>query len=181
MSGDEGYTLDEAIDYLRTAHISYLNDDYDRRVLDSWADGTVSGGAWDGRDGLSYIRAHLGYRFTASDATVRYSFLRNTLTVTVDIKNEGFAPAYFEVRPVLVILQDGRECLSVPFSGDLSSLGGGNDTESCTLRAEVPVSEIGRGDCSLALRLESGRGRVLTANEGRAPSGELIIGGIREK
>ena len=67
------------------------------------------------------------------------------------------------------------------FTGDLSMLSGGNDSKSCTLRAGLPVSELERGDCLLALRLESSHGPVLTANEGRTESGDVIIGRIRAK
>ena len=179
--GQEDCTLEDALDYLRTTHVSYLNEDYDRRILKSWASETISGGPWDGADGLSYVRAHLGYRYSISDASLKYDYLSNTVSVTADIINEGFAPAYFELKPVLVAYRDGEEVLKLPFSGDLSVLSGGNDSGSCTLKADMPVSGLGKGDCTLALRLESGLGPVMMANEGRTASGDVIIGRIRAK
>lgn len=176
-----GCPLSSALEYLRTIHVSYINEAHDLRTLNSLASETVSGGVWDGKDGLSYIREHLGYRFTASRADVQYSYLNNRLSVSVDISNVGFAPAYFELRPVLAVVRDGEECFSMPLSGDLTALYGGTDTGLCTLKAEIPVSELEHGDCQIALRIESSRGRIQLANEGRTDTGDVIIGGIRSK
>ncbi len=181
VQGQYDCKFTEALEYLNTVHASYLNEDYDRRVLNGWASETVSGGVWNGTDGLSYIREHLGYRFTASRADVQYSYLSNKLSVSVDIRNVGFAPAYFELRPVLSVIRDGEECFSMPLSGDLRALYGGTDTGSCTLKAEIPVSELEHGDCQIALRIESDRGRIQLANERRMDTGDVIIGGIRSK
>ena len=182
VMSETGCSLEDALDYLRTIHVSYLNEYHDRRLLDSWAAETVEGGPWDGADGLSYIKAHLGYRFTASDPAVQYSFLTNRLTVAVDIRNVGFAPAYFQLRPCLVLLDlNGQARYSFPLSGDLNALWGGHHTEPCTLRGELSLSDVEPGDYRLALRLESGLGTIRMANAGSTEAGELLIGGIHGK
>ena len=45
---------------LAIMHISYLNEDYDRGVLEKWAAATVEEeGCYQGMDGLSYAERHL--------------------------------------------------------------------------------------------------------------------------
>ena len=61
--------LENAIADLKTMHVSYLNEDYDRNVLDKWA-GTVvnTDDCYDGMDGWSYVERHLGYRLWIAGA-----------------------------------------------------------------------------------------------------------------
>ena len=176
-----GCSLAEAERYFRATHVSYLNDDYDRRLWDAWAEETVSGGVWDAADGKTYIREHLGYRFATQHARVRYDYLRNRLTVEADVQNVGFAPAYFPLQPQLLLLRDGKECARFPFDGDLAMLWGGTHETVCTLSVSVPLGDVAPGDYELALLPESGRGVILFANDTRMKSGAVIIGGITAK
>ena len=53
--------LENAIADLKTMHVSYLNEDYDRNVLDKWAATVVNtDDCYDGMDGWSYVERHLG-------------------------------------------------------------------------------------------------------------------------
>lgn len=181
VSDGQPRNIQRDLDYLRHTHVSYLNIDYDRRVIDAWAEETVSGGVWDGIDALSYIRENLGYRFTVTDALLRYRMLPNVLGVTVSLQNVGFAPAYFGLAPQLLLLADGEERYRFPLEGDLSTLCGGIQQEPAALCTELRLNEIEPGDYTLALLLESERGVILTANEDRCASGAVIIGGIHPK
>ena len=56
--------FETSVSALRTMHISYLNADYDSRVLDKWRNTIrTENDVFNGCDGYSYIKAHLGYRY----------------------------------------------------------------------------------------------------------------------
>ena len=181
VKGRDDISLSEYIEYLRTLHVSYLNEEYDRRVMDGWAEETVRGGVWDGADGLSYIGAHLGYRFTAENPVLTYRYLRNAVHVSVDLRNVGFAPACFALMPRIELYADGELRYSFPLEGDAGSLWGGPHTGAAALSADIPLSEIEKGDYSVHLVLDSGRGEILLASSGRQPDGGYRIGGIKAR
>ena len=123
--------FDNALEYLRTMHITYLNYDYDKNVLDKWADETVNDGSvYDGMDGLTYIDRHLGYRILLNDIGMEYDYKKDILSLCIDLKNVGFAPIYKPVcMKISIENEDNGEVHSFEVEGDLSELSGGNDAE----------------------------------------------------
>lgn len=147
-----------AVENMRTMHISYLNRDYDARALNKWADYRVTEqGVWNGMDGLTYIERHLGYRFVLRGGEITYLQRENRLYIKEKVANVGFAPAYRDVRAELVFVNNESGVCSVfPMSGNLRSLSGGLESdETLTLRAGVPVDELTYGDCTVCVRLYS--------------------------
>lgn len=56
--------LDAAVSSLSKMHVSYLNLLYDKKVLNKWRNSVVTGaGPFQGADGFTYIKEHLGYRY----------------------------------------------------------------------------------------------------------------------
>lgn len=88
--------LDNAIADLSAMHVSYLNADYDKAVLDKWQAASYRGtDCFQGADGLSYITAHLGYRYHISDVSCAFDTWRDeTATLNLTIANSGFSPSY---------------------------------------------------------------------------------------
>lgn len=123
--------FDNAVEYLRTMHITYLNCDYDKNVLEKWAKEIVSDGSvYDGMDGLTYIDRHLGYRILLNDVGMEYDYKKDVLSLFINLQNVGFAPIYKPVYMKLSIKnEDNGEVHSFEVDGDLSKLSGGNDAE----------------------------------------------------
>lgn len=123
--------FENAMQSLKTMHITYLNSDYDRNVLNKWAESVVTEeGVFNGMDGLTYVERHLGYRLLIADATLEYEFWQDKLSVELKLKNVGFAPMYKEPEKYLVVkcVATG-ELMSYPVMAELRSLAGGNDSE----------------------------------------------------
>lgn len=129
---------DNAVKELANMHITYLNRQYDKAVLDKWR----SNNGYD--YGYDYIGTHLGYRFVVTDTAVspdtedtggKTQAGGGSIYINVRIANRGFACVYDRVR------------LLAEFRGK----DGG-----CISRAEVmsDMSQIKPGDeCTAAIRL----------------------------
>ena len=124
--------FEEAVTTLRQMHVSYLNRDYDRAVLNKWAGSTVmEEGCFYGMDGLTYIERHLGYRLHIVEADITYNFWKDRLTVSVGLKNTGFAPLYREYASWITIYdkETGEPVKYLWVTEDLKSLAGGLESE----------------------------------------------------
>lgn len=124
--------FEEAVTTLRQMHVSYLNRDYDRAVLNKWAGSTVmEEGCFYGMDGLTYIERHLGYRLHIVGADITYNFWKDRLTVSVGLKNTGFAPLYREYASWITIYdkETGEPVKYLWVTEDLKSLAGGLESE----------------------------------------------------
>jgi hypothetical protein len=75
--------LTPALKDLRTMHVSYLNIDYDRSVLNKWKTTPYTGvDPFQGQDGFTYIQAHLGYRYIVRSSSLTLS--HNITTTAAD-------------------------------------------------------------------------------------------------
>ncbi len=95
-----------AMQVFREHHYSYLNNDYDPKVIAHWK----SSGCYDS------IRAHLGYRLTLRSASIPDHARRGQqMQLALDIKNTGWA-APISSRELLVDLvgADGKNTYRIP-------------------------------------------------------------------
>lgn len=179
--GDAG--LAHAAETLRRMRVSYLNRDYDRAVLERWAGETWhERGAFDGADGLSYIAAHLGYRFVIERVRLTQSLFGGRLRGEVRLRNVGFAPVYHPLRAELVLADGaGRETRCIPLDGELRSLAGGEDAaRTLALRFDVAPQGAERRVC-VRVRSEKYGREILLGNAGREPGCGYLIGRIDGK
>lgn len=89
---------------LRMLHFSWLNKDYNQDVLNTWK----SQGCYDP------INLGLGYRFVLTSAS--YSQVvraGQTIQVTLNLNNEGFASMY-NARPVVLVLDNASSRFELP-------------------------------------------------------------------
>jgi len=125
---DNSYNdFDNAVADMKQMHVTYLNRDYDAKVLDKWADTIVEEeGCFQGTDGLTYVERHLGYRLVLKESTFSYDFWKDELTVEASVQNVGFAPLYREtdVTMILYNIKDGSY-ISYDVEQDIRSLPGG--------------------------------------------------------
>lgn len=146
--------FDSALEAFRTMHITYLNWDYDRAVLEKWAAATVEEAPFQGMDGLTYMERHLGYRYYIEEALLDYDFLTNRLRLGAALKNDGFAPCYTRHPMTLTLVGEG-EILSVPLEADLRELAGGTEREQVLqAQARLPLTALGEREYRVYLAVE---------------------------
>lgn len=79
---------------MRKQHITYLNHEYDRRLLDHWKKMRCDEkGVWHGSSLYEYIGAHLGYRFIVRSAQLS-ALGSDEYRLEISIENTGFAGLY---------------------------------------------------------------------------------------
>lgn len=172
--------LRAAVVYLKTIHCSYLNADYDQTVLQKWARTAWSEpDAFRGCDGLTYIKAHLGYRYVVRSATVgNRGFRKPRLTLTLE--NTGFANTLkpFEAQLLLRNTQT-HETLSVPVFFDFRTLKSG---QTATLTATLPGKELSKGTWQVFFSItDNATGtRIALANTTYTKETGLLLGQLDE-
>lgn len=153
---------------LAVMHISYLNADYDREVLEKWAAAMAEGDCYHGMDGLSYAERHLGYRLLLKEVNGEYHFRKDVLSLRIGLQNVGFAPVLKEVTAeIMAVREDIGECRKIPLNVDFTCLTGGRKAEWVeTVSADIPLTGWKSGTCRLYLCFtdkDSGR-QILFAN-----------------
>ncbi len=115
----------------KTMHLTYLNRDYDRNVLEKWRSSIYTGSdCFNGMDGLHYIERHLGYRLFIAENEMNYHVGLDILGFSVGIRNVGFAPMYKEPQARITIRnKENGNKVFYTLETDLCSLPGGNETE----------------------------------------------------
>ena len=163
---------------LRTMHVSYLNADYDTRVLDKWRNSTwIGNDAFKGCDGLHYIQAHLGYRYLIRSSRLKKTgILMPKWKLSVTLENTGFANTLkpFSTTVLLKNAETG-ECTAIPLSADLRKLRSG---EKKAFTANIPVINLENGNYEVYLTVTdetSGR-MILLANENSVTSDGYLLG-----
>ncbi len=140
--------FDSAVKQFEIMHVSYLNRDYDRKVLNKWAESTVKeAGCFDGMDGLTYMERHLGYRLLIEKSSLTYVMFKEALNVEITMKNVGFAPLYREPETT-VVLRNQKTGEKHVYSVDagLRSMAGGTDAEQLyTVEKQISLKELKAG------------------------------------
>lgn len=123
--------FENAIIDLRRMHISYLNRDHHREVLEKWKAATYEGDdCFHGMNGLDYIEAHLGYRFTITKTELSYDAMKSDCAaLTITIQNSGFAPSYRDFDARITLLESSSGVLiSLPAQMDARTIKAGAET-----------------------------------------------------
>ena len=137
--------IDQAIMDMGKMHITYINREHDRNVLNKWAASTVhTSDCFDGMDGLTYIERHLGYRIFLSDADVSYHMWKDTLRVKASFQNVGFAPIYKACDGMLTVKNEqGEVVYQKKTDADFKQLPGGNQAKKkLTISDEIPLRGV---------------------------------------
>ena len=139
-------------------------------------------------DGLRYIERHLGYRFWISDVQMEYSFLPSDLRIIIELRNEGFAPIYYEPKCALLFRnRETSESSYVPIKTDLCSLAGGVDSDSSlkiTNKITLAGYEAGEYDIYFEIIDSKTDCSLILANEQEITDhgyllGSLVVGAIK--
>lgn len=177
--------LDNALTDFDQMHITYLNEEYDPDVMRKWSMSSVqTDDCFNGTDGLTYIREHMGYRFVIKECHMQQNFWKDTLDIQIAIQNVGFAPIYkmSEASLVFVPLEDGAK-YSVDVEHNLEQLSGGSEADAITtIRATIPLSELSRTDYDVCLLLkDKASGEIISfANKQATASDGIKIAQIQQ-
>lgn len=131
--------IPQILDTLRRMHVTYLNEAYDKVILDSWKQWNCGqGGVWQNKTLYEYIGAHLGYRFFVNDAYIEVKEdLYNKAQLHIVICNVGFANFYDDAELILEWCDEKKNFKSKLLDFELKNLSGGC---SCTIISELPDS-----------------------------------------
>lgn len=173
--------LETAIQTMRTMHITYLNEDYDKNVLNKWAGSKVTEqGCFYGMDGLTYVERHLGYRLLIADAELDYRFWKDKLYINISMQNVGFAPLYQEpALQVTVYNRTTKEKKCYPVEASLCTLSGGNQRETqLELEGTISLMNYIPGEYEVFFSLNDGRSgeELLLANEQKPQESGYLLG-----
>ena len=174
--------LETAVSALKTMHISYLNEDYDSRVIEKWKSSVWTGeGAFNGCDGYSYIKAHIGYRYFIDSCKLKKSgFLRPEYTLEITVKNNGFSGTLkpFE-SAVTLINKETEDCVRIPIDADFECIG--NESKK-TFTAKLPVKELKQGEYLIYFSVKSkiGGQTVFMANESDITKYGYLLGRLKK-
>jgi hypothetical protein len=133
---------DNAMSELETLHWSFINNGYQKEVLDGWR----AGGCMD------TIRRELGYRFVLQNARFSTSVQPGgTLELEVHLSNAGYAAPY-NPRPVFAVLTRGNKRYELPLPTiDPRRWEAGKDQ---TISVSLPIpSNVEKGKYQLSLWL----------------------------
>lgn len=172
--------LETAVSALKEMHISYLNADYDSRILEKWKNSVWTGSdVFNGCDGYSYIKAHLGYRYIIDSCEIKKSgLIKPDYALNLTVKNTGFSSTLIPFETSLTLINEKTgEHIAVPFDADLRSLGSGNKK---TFTAKLPVKELNRGYYLLYFSVKdkvSGQ-TVFLGNENEVTKNGYLLGAV---
>ena len=179
----DGYVNTVPLDYFITdlslMHTTYLNRQYDTKILNIWRDKFIkSSGIWNGKSFFEYIGAHLGYRFVIESVDVKktgkgglrsdnelYSSVGSFVEFT--IRNDGFAPIY---RQADLYIKLGDEMHTV--YGALNTVPAG---ETKVISSSFRTKE---GELSIYARRNYDDTPIFFANESE-PDGRIVLGNVK--
>lgn len=171
-----GYTEnllpEQMIQELRRMQVTYLNRDYDPKILDLWKRQLFpKKGVWEKKSLYDYIGSHMGYRFFIKDVCVTPNKRERCYLVEVTIVNDGFAGFYQEAE---VLLEHRRTDKAVHRCSMVYPLRGFKSGEERSLRWQV---EEGEGDLLLQAVRVRDKARIYFANRADA-DGKVLLGRI---
>ncbi len=113
--------FEAAIADLSQMHVSYLNCDYDRAVLDKWQNNLYTGeGCFEGVNGYDYIGEHLGYRYSFLDSDCSFDTWKDeNAAFSLTIENSGFSVSYRKFDSLVTLVNQSDESLTkIPLDSD---------------------------------------------------------------
>ena len=124
-------TPQSTVETLRKMHITYLNKEYDKRLLGIWKDWKWEGqGVWQNSSLYEYIESHLGYRFLVKDVElVSAGNTRQEAILTIFVENVGFANFYEDAEVVLEQVGDSGDSCRYVMDTKIQSWQAGETTE----------------------------------------------------
>ena len=158
---------DKIISFLQRKRVTYLNNDYDPKVLNCLR---------EKGDLYNKISSRLGYRLFVRD--VRYMKSGNVLRISVT--NKGFAPVYRETESSVILTDADGNDYSVSMKLELK----GKVSPDDTVTADADLSEVLNMDMKYPVKLSlmtrrSFDGKVIRYANISSDDGSVFIGELR--
>lgn len=148
--------FENALPTMRQMRITYINEDYDKNVLNKWAQTVINDGSvYDGMDGYTYIKRHLGYRLLIDSTDIAYHAETKSLSVRIDMRNTGFAPLYGSKEGRLILHHAENDAYYIyPFEEDITALSRtGSEADIFTLQQLLQLSKLPEGTYTASFQL----------------------------
>lgn len=145
--------FEAAVADLRDMHVSYLNSAYDAEVLNKWRNTIYYGNdCFQGIDGFTYIKEHLGYRYVLHSSNLEFStWFDDTALFSCVLENVGFGACLRDLDvSFLAEYADDSTFTEIPVETDMREFGG---DEYLRLTAELPVRDIAPGAYRMYLKI----------------------------
>lgn len=170
--------LDNAISDLAQMHVSYLNSDHDKTVLDKWKESTYRGkGVFHGVNGYDYISAHLGYRYFIKASHLDFhSIISDDAALYLTIANTGFSSAYKKYDSTLILTEDDTgKTTRIETTIDNRRISGNDQTD---FKTNLNIRSLRKGRYTLALEMKDPytRDYIHFANTGFETSNSIPLG-----
>lgn len=156
--------LDNIVKEFPLLHISYLNRDYNRDVLEKWKISTylsnIDGDPYNGVNGYKYVQDHLGYRFVLRDVSIsKRIFFNMPSTLEIQIENTGFANMYYSKDIILLLkgINIGDE-ISISIDTDIRTWQSGEITK---LSISIPTKELKDNAYNIYLEISDENGNIV--------------------
>ena len=175
--------FENAVKDLEIMHVTYLNDGYDKNVLEKWKKEVFTEeGCFKGMDGLTYIKRRLGYRLLITAVDYDYELFDTHMIVNITMKNAGFAPVYREPQIQLFLYNRKKgELRSYEIQEELGELVGGREADRLlNIRADIDLSKLMKGKYEIYFLLvdpDTGR-HILLANEQEEKQYGYFLGSV---
>lgn len=146
--------LDNAISDLAQMHVSYLNSDHDKAVLNKWKDSTYRGkGVFHNINGYDYISAHLGYRYFIKESHIDFhSIISDDAALYLTIANTGFSSAYKKYDSTLILTEDDTgKTTRIETTIDNRRISGNDQTD---FKTNLNIRSLRKGRYTLALEMK---------------------------
>lgn len=156
--------FDNACIDLATMHVSYLNYQYDDKVLNKWKASIYTGNdVYNGLNGYDYITAHMGYRYVLSSALLEFNtFKDQTATLKLNIKNVGFSSSYhnFEIT-AYVTNTDTQATYKIPIYANTSQW---YSNTTAQLNIPLDIRSYQNGNYQIGLAITDNNNLIYMAN-----------------
>lgn len=146
--------LDNAITDLTQMHVSYLNSEHEKAVLDKWKKTSYTGkDVFHGCTGYDYIAAHLGYRYFIQESHLDFhSIVGDDATLYLTIANSGFSSAYKKYDTTLLITnQDTGKIKRLKTTIDNRRISGSDQVE---FKISPEIRSLKKGTYTLSLEMK---------------------------
>lgn len=131
-----GISADEMLARLRSRRVTYLNREWDPKVLTSWRKRSCEQpGIWTDANFYEYLDAHLGYRFVVSDVRSALDLLGRARGISFTVTNTGTARMHLRGRLFFCHMDHNGAQTRLELTESLSDLGPGESRQiQCRLK-----------------------------------------------
>ncbi|MCI8458540.1 MAG: DUF4832 domain-containing protein [Clostridia bacterium] len=110
------HDIENCVPEMKTVHLSYLNAEWNDRVIDKWKNTYYSAACGNesdyyGQTAFAYIANRMGYRFLLQESVFAYAQSSDTLHIRLRLQNAGFGNLTKTKRAQIVFVNaDGAVC-----------------------------------------------------------------------